>query len=153
MGLIHNLVISVVHLLFVTMDILATMVLIKVVYQRWRPSWFKQTTNIVEPVMKLITGHLGTYFTRFTNRTYTDKTLTLILIVCLTDSEFRLLKAVINNPMLSSSSDVKLAWICPNTLKKLRPILREKGFIAEHVMDSGNRGRSKRVWEPLDAAN
>lgn len=69
----------------------------------------------------------------------------------LTDSEFRLLKAIVDNPMQSSSSYVKLARISPNTLKKLRLILIEKGFIAEHVMDSGSRGRSKRVWEPLDA--
>lgn len=69
----------------------------------------------------------------------------------LTDSEFRLLKAIIENPMLPSSSYVKLARISPNTLKKLRPILIAKGFIAEHSMDSGSRGRSRRVWEPLDA--
>ena len=69
----------------------------------------------------------------------------------LTDSEFRLLKAIVDNPMLSSSSYVKLARISPNTLKKLRPILIGKGFVVEHIMDSGNRGRSKRVWEPLDA--
>ena len=68
----------------------------------------------------------------------------------LTDSEFRLLKAIIDNPMLPSSSYVKLAMISPNTLKKLRPILIEKGFITEHTMDSESRGRSKRVWEPLD---
>ncbi len=72
-------------------------------------------------------------------------------VVQRTDSEFRLLKAIIDNPMLSSSSYVKLARISPNTLKKLRPILIEKGFIAEHIMDSGNRGRSKRVWEPTNA--
>ena len=69
----------------------------------------------------------------------------------LTGSELKLLKAIVDNPMLSSSSYVKLARISPNTLKNLRPILIEKGFIAEHIMDSGNRGRSKRVWEPLDA--
>ena len=70
----------------------------------------------------------------------------------LTDSEFRLLKAIVDNPMLPSSHYVKLARISPNTLTKLRPIIIAKGFIREHVMDSGNRGRSKRVWEPLDSA-
>jgi len=69
----------------------------------------------------------------------------------LSDSEFRLLKAIVDNPMLPSSSYVKLARISPNTLKKFRPILIEKGFIAEHIVDSESRGRSKRVWEPLDA--
>lgn len=47
----------------------------------------------------------------------------------LTDSEFRLLKAIVNNPMLPSSHYVKLARISPNTLTKLRPILIAKGFI------------------------
>ena len=70
----------------------------------------------------------------------------------LTDSEFRLLKAIVDNPMLSSSRYVKLARISPNTLSKLRPVLIEKGFIREHIMDSGSRGRSKRIWEPLAAA-
>ena len=72
-------------------------------------------------------------------------------VVGLTDSEFKLLKAIIENPMLSSSSYVKLARISPNTLKKLRPIFIEKDFIKEHTVDSSTRGRSKRIWEPLDA--
>lgn len=70
----------------------------------------------------------------------------------LTNSEFRLLKAIVDNPMLPSSHYVKLARISPNTLTKLRPILINNGFIKEHIMDSSNRGRSKRIWEPLEAA-
>lgn len=72
--------------------------------------------------------------------------------VQLTNSEFRLLKAIVDKPMLPSSNYVKLARISPNTLTRLRPILIAKGFIREHIMDSGNRGRSKRIWEPLDSA-
>ena len=70
----------------------------------------------------------------------------------LTDSEFRLLKAIVDNPMLPSSHYVKFARISPNTLRKLRPILISKGFIREHIMDSSNRGRNKRIWEPLETA-
>ena len=70
----------------------------------------------------------------------------------LTDSELRLLKAVVQNPMLSSSQYVRLAKISPNTLSKLRPVFIERGFIREHEIDSGSRGRSKRVWEPLEVA-
>jgi len=70
----------------------------------------------------------------------------------LTDSEFRLLKAIVDNPMLPSSHYVKLAKISPNTLSKLRPIFLTKGFIREHVEDSSNHGRSKRIWEPLEIA-
>ena len=68
------------------------------------------------------------------------------------DSELRLIEAIVVYPMLASSQYTKLAKISPNTLKKLRPGLIEKKFIKEHVMDSAGRGRSKRVWEPLDAA-
>ena len=70
----------------------------------------------------------------------------------LSDSELRLIEAVVCHPMLASSQYVKLAKISPNTLKKLRPVLIEKGFIREHVLDSAGKGRSKRVWEPLETA-
>ncbi len=70
----------------------------------------------------------------------------------LTDSQLRLLKAIVDNPMLSSSEYVKLARISPNTLAKLRPILIEQGYIAEHLMDSSGRGASKRIWQPLEPA-
>jgi len=69
----------------------------------------------------------------------------------LTDSEYRLLKAIVDNPMLPSSQYVKLAKISPNTLSKLRPDLIQRGLIREHQVDSGKRGRTKRVWEPLEA--
>lgn len=83
MGLIHNLLISVVHLIFVGMDILVTMILIKVVYDRYRPECLRLISNAVEPVMSCITDHLGTLVTRTTGRTYTDKTLLILFIVCL----------------------------------------------------------------------
>jgi hypothetical protein len=70
----------------------------------------------------------------------------------LSSAELKLIKAIVDNPMLQSSDYVKLAKISPNTLAKFRPILLENGFIAEHLMDSANRGRSKRVWEPLEPA-
>ncbi len=63
-----------------------------------------------------------------------------------------MLKAIVEHPLLPSSKYVKLAKISPNTLRKLRPELIQKGFIREHEVDSSGRGRSKRVWEPLDEA-
>lgn len=69
----------------------------------------------------------------------------------LTDSECRLLKAIIDHPLQASSQYVKLAKISFNTLSKLRPELVKKGFIREHPVDSGKRGRSKLILEPLEA--
>jgi hypothetical protein len=70
----------------------------------------------------------------------------------MTASAFRLLEAIVNNPMLPSSRYVKLARISPNTLRKLRPMLIQQDFIKEHSLDSTGRGRSTRLWEPLQAA-
>ena len=70
----------------------------------------------------------------------------------LSPSEFRLLQAIIDHPMLPSSHYVKLARISPNTLRKLRPLLIKKGFIKEHLLESGRRGRRQRIWEPLESA-
>jgi GTPase len=70
-----------------------------------------------------------------------------------TAAEFRLVLAIVEHPMLVSSEYVKLAGVSPNTLRKLRLIFLEKGFIREHTTDSGNRGRSARRWEPLEPAH
>ena len=72
--------------------------------------------------------------------------------VTLTDTEIKLLKAIIENPLLPSSRYVKLAKISPNTLSKLRPRLIERGLIREHELDTSGRGRGKKVLEPLKDA-
>ena len=69
----------------------------------------------------------------------------------LTSSELNIVKAVVENPMLPSSDYVKLAGVSPNTLRKARPVLLEKGYIKEHLI-SNKRGRSTRLWEPLEQA-
>lgn len=70
----------------------------------------------------------------------------------LSRSKFELILAVVNNPMRPSSDYVKLAGVSPNTLRKLRPILIEKGFIREHLVQANKRGRCTRLWEPLERA-
>jgi len=81
MGLFQNLLISIVHLLFVAMDMLMTIILIKVIYQRWRPEYLRQINNAVEPVLNSATGYFEMWVVRITGRTYADKTLTVILIL------------------------------------------------------------------------
>lgn len=66
--------------------------------------------------------------------------------------ELRLLQAVVSYPMRPSSEYVKLAQISPNTLRKLRPVFIEKGFIREHLLERSGRGRGARIWEPLEPA-
>ena len=63
----------------------------------------------------------------------------------------RVLMVIVQNPMLPSSQYPKLAGISPNTWQKLRPLFIEKGWIRQHSLQTGNRGRSTLMIEPLEA--
>jgi len=64
----------------------------------------------------------------------------------------RLLRTVVEKPMLRSSEYAKLAGMSPNTVGKARPILIEKNLVREHKLESGKRGRAAILLEPLEAA-
>ncbi len=70
----------------------------------------------------------------------------------LSPTALRLLRAVVDKPMLRSSEYAKLAGMSPNTANKVRPILIEKGLIREQKLESGRRGRAAILLEPLEAA-
>lgn len=81
MGLIHNLLLSIIHLVFVGMDILLVMILIKIIYDRWQFAWLRPFANIVEPAIKSITGFLYSRFSKTTGKSCTDKTLLALLLL------------------------------------------------------------------------
>ncbi len=70
----------------------------------------------------------------------------------ITAAELRLLNAIVGNPMHPSSEYPRLARVSPNTFQKLRSIFIDKGFIREHKLQSGGRGRSTMLLEPLEPA-
>ena len=70
----------------------------------------------------------------------------------LTAGELKLVRAVVKHPMQASSEYPKLARISPNTFQKARPLLISRGLIREHKLESGGRGRSTILLEPLPAA-
>lgn len=88
MGLINNLLISVVHLVFVAMDILLLMILIKVIYERWQISWLKQIMKVIEPPMTLILNYVRDVVMRITGKKYSEKILLLLTIACLSLARF-----------------------------------------------------------------
>jgi hypothetical protein len=65
--------------------------------------------------------------------------------------EYQFCKAVVENPMGPSSSYPKLAGIRQKSAKALRERLVERKYIRPHVLDSGGRGRSSILLEPLPA--
>lgn len=88
MGLIDNLLISIIHLVFVTTDILIIMILIKSIYRLWQFHWLKPINNTIESVLHPITNYLGTYVTKITGKVYSEKMLLILLLIGMTVLRF-----------------------------------------------------------------
>ncbi|MCK4913916.1 MAG: hypothetical protein KAS69_04895 [Planctomycetes bacterium] len=80
MGLIHNLLVGIIHLVFVAMDILVIMVLVKVVYDRWQIEFLKHIANAIEPVINTVTTSAGKLAMTITGKSYPQKTLLVLLL-------------------------------------------------------------------------
>jgi len=83
MGLLTNLFISIVNLVFISMDILLLMILAKIVYQKWKPSWLKQPVDITEPLISYVLGYFQRLVLRITGKTYSGRTSLNLLAFCL----------------------------------------------------------------------
>ena len=82
MGLIFNLIISIIHLAFVAMDILMLMMLVKVIYTKWGFEWLRHISDAIEPVMTYMLSYFQKTAFTIAGKTYSEKKLiTLILIV------------------------------------------------------------------------
>jgi DNA-binding MarR family transcriptional regulator len=68
----------------------------------------------------------------------------------LTSAEIKLLEAIVRHPIQASSKYAELAGISPNTFKKVRPILKNKGLISEHKLQANTRGRSTILLGPTE---
>ena len=67
------------------------------------------------------------------------------------EREFRFCKAVVAEPMLPSSRYPALAGMAPKTAQPIRESLLTKGYLREHKIETGRRGRSAICLEPLPA--
>lgn len=88
MGLLNNLLISLIHLLFVMMDLMLLMILIKGIYRLWRFNWLMPVNNIIEPALSLVTYHFGYWIRKVTGKIYTERILLILLIVGMTFLRF-----------------------------------------------------------------
>ena len=84
MGLIPYILRSIVNLLFIGMDILMVVILVKVTHDRWKLPWLKPFANMVEPAVQSIVRPLGTWLVKKTGRFYSEKTCLVVLILGLT---------------------------------------------------------------------
>ncbi len=83
MGLLHHLLLSFFHLMFVAMDVLVVMILVKVVYQRWKVPWLRPFANMVNPALTYIITPISRWITRITGKPPTEKATLLLLIFSL----------------------------------------------------------------------
>ncbi|MCP4377993.1 MAG: hypothetical protein GY794_17690, partial [bacterium] len=65
--------------------------------------------------------------------------------------EYQFCKAVVETPMQASSKYPKLAGIRQKSAKPIRDQLVARKYIRPHVLDSGGKGRSSILLEPLPA--
>ncbi|MEN6385697.1 MAG: hypothetical protein ABFD79_10930 [Phycisphaerales bacterium] len=83
MGLINNFLVFVVHLLLLIIDILLVMIAAKVIYDRFEPSWLKQAVKAVEPIIDYMLNYVKNISARITGETFSERTLMLLIIICL----------------------------------------------------------------------
>lgn len=83
MGLLTNLLISMVNLVLVAMDILLLMLLAKAVYQKWKPSWLRQVVTTVDPLISVLLDRFQRLVSRFTDKTYSQRILFNLLVFSL----------------------------------------------------------------------
>ena len=81
MGLIGNFLAGIIHLVFVAMDVLVIMIIVKVAYQRWQFEWLGPISNVAEPVISFITSHIDTWVMKVTGKKYSEKTLLLLFVL------------------------------------------------------------------------
>ncbi len=83
MGLIYNLVMSVIHLTFVAIDILMLMILLNFIYARWKHPVFKQITELLEPFLMKALNVFRCLISRFCSRHFNDTALLILLLISL----------------------------------------------------------------------
>jgi chromate transport protein ChrA len=83
MGLIENMLISVVHLAFIVADVLLMVVVLKIVHDRWRIPWIEPILTTVRPAMSVVLNWFAALVLRATGKSYPEKTLLVLLIICL----------------------------------------------------------------------
>lgn len=70
----------------------------------------------------------------------------------LTDAERSYLRTVMQHPREPSGRIARLARLSPKRAQSIRHRLVQLGFLREHAVNTGGRGRSAIVLEPLEPA-
>ena len=83
MGLIENILIGVIHLVFVAADVFFLMMLLKIMHDRWRIPWIEPILTAVKPAMSIVLNWFTATVLRVTGKSYSEKTSLILLLICL----------------------------------------------------------------------
>lgn len=83
MGLLENLLISIVHITLITTDILFMILFLKIVEDRWQITWAKPFLIVVRPAMSTVLDWFHSLVLRVIGQSYTEKTLMVLLMIFL----------------------------------------------------------------------
>ena len=115
------------------------------------PINLKRTATSQKPDLGILSNIPTVYAPEFDTWGFASEVSTTTAKTSMFDSEqeFSFCKAVADNPMQASSIYPKLAGISSKTATKVRLQLVAKGFIREHTLESGGKGRSSILLEVL----
>ena len=83
MGLIDNIIISLVHIILIATDMLFIVMVLKIVYDRWEISWIKPILTAAKPVTEPVLDWFYSLTLRITGRSFQENTLLPIMMICL----------------------------------------------------------------------
>jgi len=83
MGLTHNLLAGIFHLVLVATDLIFLAIMLKVIYDRWHFTWLDNIANTIAPFIMSLTTTTQTLTLKLTTHHYSEKALLVILLTIL----------------------------------------------------------------------
>ena len=84
MGLIENILISIIHLLLCITDMLFILIVLKIVHDRWQVRWMEPILVAVRPIISAVLNWFRPLVLKVTGRYFPERILLVMLAVCLT---------------------------------------------------------------------
>ena len=88
MGLLENILLSIVHLALCITDVLFILIVLKIVHDHWQVRWMEPILTAVRPLMSAALNWFHPLIFRVTGRAFPERTLLVLLAICLTIFRF-----------------------------------------------------------------
>lgn len=90
MGLIVNILLSIVHLILCITDIMFILIVLKIVHDRWQIRWMEPILVAVRPITSAVLNWFHPLVRKVTGRSFPERIHLVVLVICLTIFRFLL---------------------------------------------------------------